>query len=75
MLIDREGSKSVRQSLNMEYDSSVSMLLPDSIDIIENDFDTEDIVHEQTKQNEVKNLIRLLCASFCLHIICIRLLN
>ncbi|CAF0850375.1 unnamed protein product [Adineta ricciae] len=41
----------------MEYDSSVSMLLPDSINLIENDFDTEDIVHEQTKQNEIIELI------------------
>ncbi|CAF1243822.1 unnamed protein product [Adineta ricciae] len=41
----------------MEYDSSVSMFLPDSIDLVENDFDTEDIVHEQTKQNEIIELI------------------
>ena len=64
MLIDCEDSKFVRQNLNMEYDSSVSMLLPDSINLVENDFDTEDIVHEQTKQNEVKDLFKLSCASF-----------
>jgi len=38
----------------MEYDSGVSMILPDSIGLIENDFDDEDTVHEQTNQNEVK---------------------
>ncbi|UJR37060.1 hypothetical protein I4U23_029765 [Adineta vaga] len=41
----------------MEYDSSISMMLPDSIDLVENDFDSEDIVHEQTKQNEIIELI------------------
>jgi len=38
----------------MEFNSGVNMILPDSINLIENDFDDEDIVHEQTKQNEVK---------------------
>lgn len=32
---------------------SMSMLLPDSIDLAETDFDHDDLVHEQTKQNEV----------------------
>jgi hypothetical protein len=43
------------RKIKMEYDSGVSMILPDSIGLIENDFDDEDIVHEQTNQNEVKN--------------------
>ncbi len=38
----------------MEFNSSVNMILPDSINLIENDFDDEDILHEQTNQNEVK---------------------
>ncbi len=37
----------------MEYNSSVSMILPDSIGLIENDFDDDDIVREQTNRNEV----------------------
>jgi hypothetical protein len=40
----------------MEFNSGVSMFLPDSIGLNENDFDEEDhedIVHEQTNQNEV----------------------
>ena len=40
----------------MEYNSGVSMFLPDTIGLNENDFDEEDhedIVHEQTNQNEV----------------------
>lgn len=37
----------------MDYNSGVSLILPDSIGSIENDFDEEDIVHEQTNQNEV----------------------
>ena len=37
----------------MDYNSGVSLILPDSIGLIENDFDEEDIVHEQTNQNEV----------------------
>ncbi|CAF4004224.1 unnamed protein product, partial [Rotaria sp. Silwood2] len=44
----------------MEYNSAVSMILPDTIDLIENDFndeDHEDIVHEQTNQNEIVELI------------------
>ncbi len=43
----------------MEYNSGVSMILPDSIGLIGNDFDDEDhddIVHEQTNQNEVKKI-------------------
>ncbi|CAF3549990.1 unnamed protein product [Adineta steineri] len=41
----------------MEYNSGASMILPDSIDLIENDFDSEDIAHEQIKQNEIMELI------------------
>lgn len=41
----------------MDYNSGVSLILPDSIGLIENDFDEEDIVHEQTNQNEVISLI------------------
>lgn len=40
----------------MEFNSGVSMFLPDTIGLNENDFDEEDhedIVHEQTNQNEV----------------------
>jgi len=40
----------------MEFNSGVSLFLPDSIGLNENDFDEEDhedIVHEQTNQNEV----------------------
>lgn len=40
----------------MDYNSGVSLILPDSISLIENDFDEEDIVHEQTSQNEVISL-------------------
>jgi hypothetical protein len=39
----------------MEYNSRVSIILPDSIGQMENDFeDHEDIVREQTNRNEVK---------------------
>jgi len=41
---------------HMEFNSGVSMFLPDTIGLNENDFDEEDhedIVHEQTNQNEV----------------------
>ncbi|CAF1662881.1 unnamed protein product [Rotaria magnacalcarata] len=44
----------------MEFNSGVSMFLPDSIGLNENDFDEEDhedIVHEQTNQNEIVELI------------------
>ncbi|CAF5104645.1 unnamed protein product [Rotaria sp. Silwood1] len=44
----------------MEYNSGVSMILPDTINLIENDSydeDHEDIVHEQTNQNEIVELI------------------
>ncbi|CAF1253495.1 unnamed protein product [Adineta steineri] len=44
----------------MEFNSGVSMFLPDSIGLNENDFDeedNEDIVHEQTNQNEIVELI------------------
>jgi hypothetical protein len=44
----------------MEYNPSVGIILPDSIDRIENDFDDEDIIHEQTNQNEVKQIEVLL---------------
>ncbi len=40
----------------MEFNSGVSMFLPDTIGLNEDDFDEEDhedIVHEQTNQNEV----------------------
>lgn len=37
----------------MEYNSGINMVLPNGIDIIENDFYDEDIVHEQTSQKEV----------------------
>jgi hypothetical protein len=37
----------------MEYNPDVRMILPDSISLMENDFDDEDIVHEQKNQNEV----------------------
>jgi hypothetical protein len=43
----------------MEFNSGVSMFLPDSIGLNENDFDEEDhedIVHEQTNQNEVREV-------------------
>jgi hypothetical protein len=41
----------------MELNSGVSMLLPDSIGLTENEFeDHEDIVHEQTNQNEVNKI-------------------
>ena len=45
----------------MEFNSGVSMFLPDTIGLNGNDFDEEDhedIVHEQTNQNEVRNKIR-----------------
>ncbi|CAF4587858.1 unnamed protein product, partial [Rotaria sp. Silwood1] len=44
----------------MEFNSGVSMFLPDSIGLNGNDFDEEDhedIVHEQTNQNEIVELI------------------
>ncbi|UJR09139.1 hypothetical protein I4U23_013386 [Adineta vaga] len=44
----------------MEFNSGVSMFLPDSMGLNENDFDEEDhedIVHEQTNQNEIVELI------------------
>lgn len=40
----------------MEFNSGVSMFLPDSIGLLDNDYDEEDqedMVHEQTNQNEV----------------------
>ena len=40
----------------MEFNSGVSMFLPDSIGLMGNDYDEEDpedMVHEQTNQNEV----------------------
>ncbi|CAF1678242.1 unnamed protein product, partial [Adineta ricciae] len=44
----------------MEFNSGVSMFLPDTIGLNGNDFDEEDhedIVHEQTNQNEIVELI------------------
>ncbi len=43
----------LENSFLMEYNPSVSMILPDSIGLIENDFDDDDIVREQTNRNEV----------------------
>ena len=43
----------------MEFNSGVSMFLPDSIGLLDNDFDEEDhedMVHEQTNQNEVSSI-------------------
>lgn len=37
----------------MEFNSGVSMISADSIALLQNDFDDEDIAHEQTNQNEV----------------------
>ncbi|CAF5111256.1 unnamed protein product, partial [Rotaria magnacalcarata] len=41
----------------MEYNSGGSMILPDTIDLNENDPSDEDIVHEQANQNEIVELI------------------
>ena len=45
----------------MEFNSGVSMFLPDSIGLLDNDYDEEDqedMVHEQTNQNEVSSTRR-----------------
>jgi len=49
----------------MEYNLGGNMVLPDSF---ENDFDNEDIAHEQIKQNEVKIPFSLMCCfDFCIY--------
>jgi hypothetical protein len=48
----------------MEYNSGVSMILPESIGSIENDFDDDEIVREQKNQNEVNDYSHFLKQQF-----------